>query len=159
MAGVSFVLGSAPMDLRIPDEYDKLIVIAAAIDDIKALPDETIIETHVLYQQGRREKIRGHKTKKLIVINGGYNIHRPPPEQFETIIEYNEREDILSWHRDDVIERYLGHWSSCTCGVYAICKELLAGNKVIANRISFERRRDKEALEILKKEDKFTWLT
>jgi hypothetical protein len=158
MAGVSLVVGSAPSRLLVP-KHGKLIVIAAAIADVDKIPDEVIIETHVLYQKGRRERIRGHKAKKLLVINGGYDIHKPPPEQFDTLLTYDEREDILSWHRDDTIERYLGHWSSCTCGVFAICKELLTGNKVIANRISFAKRRDAEALEVLRTEEDFTWLT
>ena len=156
MNGVSFVLGSAPMRLKIPNGYDKLIVIAAAIADIKALPDETIIETHVLWQKDRREKIRGHKTKRLLVINGGYkNI---PPVQFEDFIEYNKRIEISKYRRDKTIEQMVGHHIDATCGVFAICRELLAGNKVMANRISFTRRKDSIVYNILKDREDFTWL-
>ena len=147
----SFVLGAAPMELIVP-EFDKLICIAAAIKDAPRVPDITIIETHVLYQKGRLEKIRGHKTKKLIVINGG----RPNKKAFEDLLEFDEYEEILSWYRDNTVEQVLGSWMGCTCGVYAICRELLERNEVYANRISFERRMDYKALPILK--ERFTWL-
>ena len=148
----SFVLGAAPTRLIIP-KFDKLICIAAAIADAPRVPDVTIIETHVLWQQGRCDKIRGHKTKKLIVVNGGYR--EVPPNRFEDIIEWEEREEILSYYRDSVVEQIMGRWMGCTCGVYAICRELLEGNNVISNRISFTRRVDHKALKILK--EKYKW--
>jgi len=149
---ISFVLGSAPTELKIP-KFDRLICIAASIKDIDRIPDLTIIETHVLGQSTRREKIRGSKTKKLQVVNAGvWNRYK----RFKELLDFKEYEDITPYGRRLTTEKILKKHLEVTCGVFAICQELNQGNKVIVNRVSFQRRQDAEAYKILK--NKIKWL-
>jgi len=148
----SFILGSAPMVLKIP-EFDRLICIAASIHDIERVPDLTIIETHVLGQSSRRENIRGHKTKKLLVINSGcWN----RTALFSKLLKYDDYEEITPYKRRKLVEEITGLDIDTSCGVYALCRELKLKNKVFANRISFTRRQDALAYEKLK--ENFIWL-